>query len=81
MSIQRTWRRPPSAPGSTCALPNRTSRRPPGPRLPPRLPPRSVHLSKALIVGGGIAGLATAWALARRGYAVELFEQGPLPNP
>ena len=36
---------------------------------------------KALIVGGGIAGLSTAWALARRGYQVELFEQGPLPNP
>ena len=38
-------------------------------------------MTKALIVGGGIAGLSTAWALARRGYAVELFEQGPLPNP
>ena len=36
---------------------------------------------KALIVGGGIAGLSTAWALARRGVTVELFEQGPLPNP
>ncbi len=36
---------------------------------------------KALIVGGGIAGLSTAWALARRGVQVELFEQGPLPNP
>lgn len=38
-------------------------------------------MKKTLIVGGGIAGLSTAWALARRGYAVELFEQGPLPNP
>ena len=38
-------------------------------------------MTKALIVGGGIAGLSTAWALARRGVAVELFEQGPLPNP
>jgi glycine/D-amino acid oxidase-like deaminating enzyme len=36
---------------------------------------------KALIVGGGIMGLATAWALARDGHDVELFEQGPLPNP
>ena len=35
----------------------------------------------AIIVGGGIAGLSTAWALARRGYTVDLFEQGPLPNP
>jgi len=38
-------------------------------------------VTKALIVGGGIAGLSTAWALARRGVQVELFEQGPLPNP
>jgi sarcosine oxidase/sarcosine oxidase subunit beta len=38
-------------------------------------------MTKALIVGGGIAGLSTAWALARRGMQVELFEQGPLPNP
>ncbi len=38
-------------------------------------------MTKALIVGGGIAGLSTAWALARRGVDVELFEQGPLPNP
>ena len=38
-------------------------------------------MQRALIVGGGIAGLSTAWALNRRGFAVELFEQGPLPNP
>ena len=38
-------------------------------------------MTKVLIVGGGIAGLSTAWALARRGVAVEVFEQGPLPNP
>src|SRR5260221_2865419 len=36
---------------------------------------------KAIIVGGGIMGLATAWGLARGGHEVELFEQGPLPNP
>ncbi len=36
---------------------------------------------KAIVVGGGIMGLATAWGLARQGHAVELFEQGPLPNP
>jgi glycine/D-amino acid oxidase-like deaminating enzyme len=36
---------------------------------------------KTIIVGGGIMGLATAWALARSGHEVELFEQGPLPNP
>ena len=36
---------------------------------------------KAIIVGGGIMGLATAWALARDGHEVELLEQGSLPNP
>ncbi len=36
---------------------------------------------KSIIVGGGIMGLSVAWALARDGHDVELFEQGPLPNP
>lgn len=36
---------------------------------------------QVLIVGGGIGGLLTAWALARRGIGVTVFEQGPLPNP
>ncbi|MEM9013019.1 MAG: FAD-dependent oxidoreductase [Pseudomonadota bacterium] len=36
---------------------------------------------RAVIVGGGINGLATAWALVRQGWEVELLEQGPLPNP
>jgi glycine/D-amino acid oxidase-like deaminating enzyme len=36
---------------------------------------------KAIIVGGGIMGLTTAWALARAGHEVELLDQGPLPNP
>ena len=36
---------------------------------------------KVVIVGGGIMGLATAWALARDGREVELFEQGAVPNP
>lgn len=36
---------------------------------------------KAIIVGGGIMGLATAWGLARHGHEVELFERGPLPHP
>ncbi|WIM09339.1 MAG: Sarcosine oxidase [Enhydrobacter sp.] len=35
---------------------------------------------KAIVVGGGVMGLATAWALAREGCDVELFEQGDLPN-
>lgn len=36
---------------------------------------------KVLVVGAGIAGLSTAWALVRRGFAVEVFDQGPIPNP
>jgi glycine/D-amino acid oxidase-like deaminating enzyme len=36
---------------------------------------------KAIIVGGGIMGLTTAWGLVRAGHEVELLEQGPLPNP
>ena len=38
-------------------------------------------MKHVLIVGGGIAGLLTAWALGRRGVGVTLFEQGALPNP
>lgn len=33
------------------------------------------------ILGAGIVGLATAWALVRRGHAVTVFDQGPIPNP
>ena len=36
---------------------------------------------KILVVGAGIAGLSTAWALTRRGFQVEVFEQGAIPNP
>jgi glycine/D-amino acid oxidase-like deaminating enzyme len=36
---------------------------------------------KVLIVGAGIMGLATAWALVRRGHRVEVLDQGPIPNP
>jgi sarcosine oxidase/sarcosine oxidase subunit beta len=38
-------------------------------------------MKHVLIVGGGVAGLMTAWCLGRRGVGVTLFEQGPLPNP
>jgi sarcosine oxidase len=34
-----------------------------------------------LIVGGGIAGLSTAWALTKGGHTVSLVEQGDIPNP
>lgn len=36
---------------------------------------------KVVIVGGGIVGLSTAWALRRHGAEVTVVEQGPLPNP
>ena len=46
--------------------------RPPAPRA--RFP-RRVH-----VVGAGIAGLETAWGLARRGHHVTLWEQAPTPG-
>lgn len=36
---------------------------------------------RVTIVGAGIMGLSTAWALARQGHDVRVFEQGPVPNP
>jgi glycine/D-amino acid oxidase-like deaminating enzyme len=36
---------------------------------------------KAIIVGAGVMGLSTAWALARAGHHVDVFEQAALPNP
>lgn len=36
---------------------------------------------KVTVVGAGMAGLALAWALSRRGHTVSVYEQGPIPNP
>ncbi|MEO3387560.1 FAD-dependent oxidoreductase [Mesorhizobium sp. CAU 1741] len=36
---------------------------------------------KTIVVGAGIAGLSTAWALTRLGYEVTLLEQSTIPNP
>jgi sarcosine oxidase len=35
---------------------------------------------KILVIGGGIAGLSTAWQGLRRGHDVVLIEQGDIPN-
>lgn len=34
-----------------------------------------------IVVGAGIAGLSTAWALVKAGHNVTLVEQGTIPNP
>ncbi|HEY4298228.1 MAG TPA: FAD-dependent oxidoreductase [Paraburkholderia sp.] len=36
---------------------------------------------RVTIVGAGIAGLCTAWSLARLGHDITLIEQGSIPNP
>jgi sarcosine oxidase subunit beta len=38
-------------------------------------------MQTALVLGAGIMGLSTAWALARAGIAVRLVEQAEIPNP
>ena len=35
----------------------------------------------AIVVGAGIMGTATAWALRRRDWDVTLLDAGPIPNP
>ena len=36
---------------------------------------------RVIVVGGGIMGLCTAWALRRAGHEAVVYEQGPIPNP
>jgi glycine/D-amino acid oxidase-like deaminating enzyme len=42
--------------------------------------PRS-HKRDVLVVGGGIFGLAAAWALVRSGHRVRVFDRASVPNP
>ena len=36
---------------------------------------------RVVVVGAGIMGLCTAWALRRAGHEAAVYEQGPVPNP
>jgi glycine/D-amino acid oxidase-like deaminating enzyme len=36
---------------------------------------------RVIVIGGGIMGLCTAWAVHRAGHEPVLYEQGPIPNP
>src|SRR5690606_17241388 len=36
------------------------------------------HESDIIVIGAGVAGLSTAWQLAKRGKKVRVFDQGPL---
>ncbi|MBT5773763.1 MAG: FAD-dependent oxidoreductase, partial [Dehalococcoidia bacterium] len=37
-----------------------------------------VGLVKAVVIGGGVAGLAAGYELAKQGHEVSLFEAGPI---
>jgi len=38
-------------------------------------------VASVLVLGAGIMGLSTAWALARTGQTVHVVDQDPIPNP
>ncbi|NKI17163.1 bifunctional tRNA (5-methylaminomethyl-2-thiouridine)(34)-methyltransferase MnmD/FAD-dependent 5-carboxymethylaminomethyl-2-thiouridine(34) oxidoreductase MnmC [Spongiibacter sp. KMU-166] len=56
----------------------------PAPPLPPRKGAVAWHqpqsrgsVRSVIVIGGGLAGCSTAWALAERGIQVQLLERGP----
>lgn len=54
--------------------------------MEPPLPKRhgageTAPMGSAIILGAGIMGLSTAWALARAGWSVRVVEQDAVPNP
>jgi NADPH-dependent glutamate synthase beta subunit-like oxidoreductase/Pyruvate/2-oxoacid:ferredoxin oxidoreductase delta subunit len=49
-------------------------------KLPPVAPPSKKRKEKVAIVGGGPAGMSTAYYLARLGYGVTVFEAMPVPG-
>jgi len=38
-----------------------------------------IHMSKVIIIGGGIAGLCSAISLSRQGIEVKVYERSPMP--
>lgn len=50
-------------------------------RIAALLQGHAAHPRRVAVVGAGVLGLASAWALARRGHAVTVLDAGPIPNP
>src|SRR5690606_28376272 len=48
--------------------------------MPSSRKPDEVSMN-VIVVGAGIAGLSSAWALVKAGHSVSIIEQGAIPNP